>query len=239
MIHLGLTHHLFRQLVQGKRLWGMGALSATAGFVAWISSSRRPVEDVIESYHVITTSVAAATVSIAMLQMGAAVLRDERDGGTLPYLYLKPIPRWRFALSAWAAAAAGAGSAAVIGWSVGWVAMGLVTGSWTLALPALALYLAAAVGYTAVFVPIGYVFSRAILIGLAYVFVWEAVITRFVSGLAASSVWRTAVSIYADLADLPAGALDGLGSVEPGVGGGLAKLAVTVAVGSAALYWAL
>ncbi|HUO45320.1 MAG TPA: ABC transporter permease [Acidimicrobiia bacterium] len=238
MIHIGLTHHLFRQLARGKRLWGMAALSSTAGLVAFIASSRRSAEDAIEGYHFITTSVAAATLSIAILVMGAAVLRDERDGGTLPYLFIKPISRWSFAFSAWVAAAAASAIAVLIGWVVGWVGMGVATGSWTVAVPALSLYLSAVVGYTAIFVPIGYLFTRAVLIGLAYVFVWEGIITSFVTGLSASSVWRTALSIYADLTVLPEGAID-LGSVEPGLGGGLIKLGVIGVAGVSLLYWAL
>ena len=136
---------------------------------------------------------------------------------------MKPIPRWRWAASAWAAAALVSFAVGVVGWFVGFLAMGITTGSWTLAIPALGLYAAAAIGYTAVFVPIGYLFTRAILVGLAYVFVWEGIITTVVTGLAASSVWRTAMSIYADLTVLPGDALETLGPVAPGRGRGSAQ----------------
>ena len=239
MIDLGLTRHIVRQLTRGKRLWGLSVLSAVAGLAAWIAGAGRTAEDVAENYHVIVATVAGATVSIAVLVMGAAALRDERDSGTLSYLYLKPIARWRFALSAWAAAALAAGVAGTLGWAVGWAAMGLTVGSWTLALPALSAYLAAAVGYTAIFVPVGYLFSRAVLVGLAYVFVWEAIITRIVVGLGATSVWRTALSIYADLTVLPSDALEALGQVAPSVITGVVKLVVAVGVGTGVLTWAL
>jgi ABC-2 type transport system permease protein len=117
--------------------------------------------------------------------------------------------------------------------------MGLTIGSWTLALPALTAYLGAAVGYTAIFVPVGYLVSRAVLVGLAYVFVWEAIITRLVTGLGATSIWRTALSIYADLTVLPEDALEALGTVTPSVTVGVVKLAVTVLLGTAVLTWAL
>jgi hypothetical protein len=152
---------------------------------------------------------------------------------------MKPIARWRWAFSAWAAAAAVSFAVGVVGWLVGFVAMGITAGSWTLALPALGLYAAAAIGYTAVFVPIGYLFTRAVLVGLAYVFVWEGIITTFVTGLSASSVWRTGMSIYADLTELPRDALDALGPVAPGAGGGVLKLVGTVMVGVGLLTWAL
>jgi ABC-2 type transport system permease protein len=239
MIDLGPTRHIVRQLTRGKRLWGLSLLSAVAGLAAWIAGAGRRAEDIAENYHVIVATAAGATVSIAMLVMGAAALRDERDAGTLSYLYLKPIARWCFALSAWAAAAWAAGVAATVGWAVGWVAMGLTIGNWTLAVPALSAYLAAAVGYTAIFVPVGYLLSRAVLVGLAYVFVWEAIITRIVVGLGATSVWRTALSIYADLTVLPEDALEPLGNMAPSVTAGVVKLAAAVVLGTAVLTWAL
>jgi ABC-type transport system involved in multi-copper enzyme maturation permease subunit len=239
MMDLRLVRHFVRQLARGKRFWGMAALSSVAGFIAWISSIDETDAEIVEIFHFVTATVAGATISIAFLVMGAATLRDERDAGTLPFIFMKPIPRWRWASSAWAAAALVAFAVGVVGWIVGFLAMGMSTGSWTLAIPALALYAAAAVGYTAVFVPIGYLFTRAILVGLAYVFVWEGIITTFVTGLSASSVWRTAMSIYADLTDLTGDALDTLGPVAPGVGGGILKLAGTVLVGVGVLTWAL
>jgi len=239
MIDLRLVHHFVRQLARGKRFWGMAVLSSVAGFIAWISSIDETDEEIVEIFHFVTATIAGATISIAFLVMGAATLRDERDAGTLPFIFMKPIARWRWATSAWAAAALVSFAVGVVGWLVGFLAMGMTTGSWTLAIPALGLYAAAAVGYTAVFVPIGYLFTRAILAGLAYVFVWEGIITTFVTGLSASSVWRTAMSIYADLTTLSGDALDTLGPVAPGVGGGVLKLVGTVVVGVGVLTWAL
>ena len=231
MIDLRLVRHFVRQLARGKRFWGMAVLSSVAGFIAWISTISENDESIAEIFHMVTITAGWTTISIAFLVIGCATLRDERDAGTLPFIYMKPIPRWRWATSAWAAAALVSFAVGVVGWLVGFLAMGITTGSWTLALPALGLYAAAAIGYTAVFVPIGYLFTRAILIGLAYVFVWELVITTAVGGLAASSVWRTAMSIYADLTVLPDDALEILGPVAPGLGGGALKLVGIAIVG--------
>lgn len=239
MIDLGLTRHFVRRLGRWKRLLGLAALASSAGWIMWLSSTGESPDSVAERFHVTTATAAAATTSIAFLMIGTTTLRDERDGGTLPYLYLKPIPRWRWAMSAWSSAAFVSLGVGLVAWSVGWLATGILSDSWNLALPALSVYAAAAVGYTAVFVPIGFLFSRATLVGLAYIFVWEAIVTQLVGGLAASSVWRTAMSIYADLTDLPRDALDVLGPVLPGVGGGVLKLAGTVLVGTGVLTWAL
>ena len=239
MIDLRLIRHLIGQLTRGRRLLGLFALAAVPGVVAWLVVRGDPVSQAVGTYDEVMASVTGATLSIAVLVIGAAVMRDERDGGTLPFLFLSPIPRWRFALSAWAAAASVSTLVAVGGWVVGLVGFGSSTGEWGHPLAVLPAYVAAALAYSALFLPIGYLFNRAILVGLAYVFIWEGILTSLVSGLAASSVWRTALSITADLRLLPQEALDVLGPVAPGVWGGVSKVAAVVTVATGLFAWAL
>lgn len=239
MIDLRLIRHLIGQLTRGRRLLGLFALAAVPGVVAWLVVRDDPVSQAVGTYDEVMASVTGATLSIAVLVIGAAVMRDERDAGTLPFLFLSPIPRWRFALSAWAAAASVSTLVAVGGWAVGLVGFGISTGEWGHPLAVLPAYVAAALAYSALFLPIGYLFNRAILVGLAYVFIWEGILTSLVSGLAASSVWRTALSITADLRLLPRDALDILGPVAPGVWGGVSKVAAVVIVATGLFAWAL
>jgi ABC-2 type transport system permease protein len=119
------------------------------------------------------------------------------------------------------------------------LAGGLGLGSWTVAFPVLATYVAAAIAYSAIFVPLGYLFSRSLLVGLGYVFVWEGILATVVSGISASSVWRISMAIYADLTDLPRGALEVLGSVMPGTGGSVVTIGILVALGISVLVWAM
>lgn len=195
--------------------------------------------DATTNYQVVVSTASAATLSIAVLFMSTAVMRDERDDGTLPFVFISPMSRWRFAVSAWVAGAGSSALVALAGWLVGLVGLAAVGGDLGAAWPVLALYLLAALAYSALFVPLGYLFSRSLLIGLGYVFVWEAILASAVSGLSASSVWRIALSVYADVDQLPADALEMLGSVEPGRWGGLLTLAVLVAGGVGALAWAV
>lgn len=239
MSDLRLARHLFRQLARGRRLLGLIALASVPGLVAWIAGSGETLGEKLELYDIIVAGVSGATVSIAILVIGAAVMRDERDAGTLPFLYLSPIPRWRFALASWVAAAGVGTLVSLAGWAFGWLGLGLSAGDWGHAIAALPAYVAAALGYSALFLPIGYLFNRAILVGLAYVFIWEGILTTLVSGLAASSVWRTAVSIFADIRELPRDALDVLGPVEPGMGGGMVKIVGVVVVAVGIFTWAL
>ena len=238
-MNLRLTSHLFGRLLRGKRLLGMILLASVPGLVAWVSMAGQSGAEATLIFEEILSTVPAATLSIAILFLGTAVLRDERDGGTLPFLFITPVGRGAFAASAWLAAAGASVLVAIAGWLVAFLAAGLTLGAWGLAVPALAAYVAAALAYSAVFVPLGYLFSRSLIVGLAYVFVWEGILATVVSGLSASSVWRIALSIYADLTELPLAAREMLGSVQPGAGGGAVTVLILIALGVAVMSWAL
>lgn len=238
-MNVRLTRHLLGRLLRGRRFLGLSALASVAGLVAWVTFLGEPPGDPSRTLSDIVATAPAATLSIAVLFLATAVLRDERDGGTLPFLFVTPIGRLTFAVSAWLAAAAAAVVVAVIGWVVLWAGTGLASGNWTVAFPALAVYVPAAVGYSALFVPLGYLFSRSLLVGLGYVFVWEGILATVVSGIGSSSVWRIALSIWAGVDELSPDALDVLGSVSPGAGGGLAVLGGFVVGSIAVLAWAL
>lgn len=234
-----LIRHVFGQLARPRRVLGLTLLASVPGLVAWIAGGGETDAAKLEIYDVVVSTVSGATLSIAVLVLGAAAMRDERDSGTLPFLYLSPIPRWRFALATWLGASGVAVAVALGGWIVGWLGLGVSSNDWSHAWAALPAHVAGAVGYSAVFLPVGYLFGRAILVGLAYVFIWEGILTTLISGIAASSVWKTALSITADIRQLPRDALDALGPVLPGVGGGVAKIVGVVVVSLAIFTWAL
>lgn len=238
-MNLHLFRHLLTRTLRGKRLLGASALASVAGIAAWVSMAGVPTDAAISIYKEVVATLSAATLSIALLILATATLRDERDSATLPYIFLTPVSATVFSVSATLAALVASVTVAVIGWIPGWIGAGVMTGSWTLAVPALVFYLAAAVGYAAVFVPLGYLFDRSLIIGLAYIFVWEGILASVVPGLGPSSIWRIALSVYADLSELPGNALDLLGSVEPGRWGAAAMLTVLTGLGIGVLTWAV
>lgn len=238
-MNIALFRHLLSRTLRGKRFLGTGALAAVGGIAAWVSMAGLDTDDSVGVYQVVTASVPAATLSIALLILATATLRDERDGGTLPYVFVTPISAATFAWSSTAASLVAALTVALVGWLPGWIGSWIITGSATVAVPALALYAAAAVGYSAVFVPLGYLFDRTLIIGLAYIFVWEGILASAVTGIAPSSIWRIAMSAYADLDQLHRDALDVLGSVQPGRWGAAATLLVLTGVGAVVLTWAV
>ncbi|MCZ6662296.1 MAG: hypothetical protein O6951_05155, partial [Actinobacteria bacterium] len=85
-----------------------------------------------------------------------------------------------------------------------------------------------------------YLVPRSLLVGLGYIIVIETILANAVTGLAQFSIWRISMSIYAAIEDnFGEIATEVLGPVTAGVGGGVAKLAAALAVGLAALTWAL
>ncbi len=235
-----LVRHLYRQVMRKGRVIGLTVLVATLGLILWLTSIDSNISGDIDNFH--GTVIAGGIVfTLALLILAVAVLRDEKDGGTLPFLYMRPIPRGQFALGAMATGILASVTLAVIAWVI--TALGAVGGKIPFAdtLPALALFVVAAVGYAGIFVPLGYLAPRALLVGLVYVIIIESIMAQAVPSFGELSVWRISVSVYAGLiGDLPDWlAATYLEPMVPGVGGGLIKIAIVVLLGWGVLTWAL
>ena len=232
-----LATHLYRRLMRRSRVFWLVLLASVPGLI--IAVAGIDAGDLDEAIVGIMLSV-GFTYAIAALILTVSTLRDERDAGTLPYIYMRPMSRLSIAISSILAGVMAAATIAVGGW-LATVLAGLAHGAdMSVLLPGGAMLLAAGVGYASVFVPVGYLFSRSVLVGLGYLILVELALSGLVSGLAQLSIWRIAGSIYVDLlgekgADIP----DELLTVAPGVGGGLAKLAVVLVLGTSVLTWAL
>jgi ABC-type transport system involved in multi-copper enzyme maturation permease subunit len=235
-----LVGHLYRRLMRKGRVIGLLALASVPGLVVWLVSFDTP-DDRRDLVYPEVVSSAGYSFAIAVLILTVATLRDERDAGTLPFIYMRPIPRTVFAISSIIAGAAAALTIAVGGWLASLVAALAVGMDPAVPIAGLSLFVSAAIGYAAVFVPLGYLVPRALLVGLGYIVVLESILASAVDGLAHISIWRIAVSIYADLApEFPSDTADiVLGSVAPGVVGGSIKLVAVLLLGWGVLTWAL
>jgi ABC-2 type transport system permease protein len=221
------------------RVISLLALSAVPALVIWLAGFDADEGRLTEIYTDIISSV-GYTYAIAALILTTATLRDERDSGTLPYIYMRPIARANMAVQSILAGTAAALVIGIGGWLASVLASLALGGGLPLALPSLALFVAAGVGYSAVFVPLGYLVPRSLLVGLGYIIVLETILANVVTGLAQLSIWRISLSIYAGLEDgFGDVAGENLGAVTAGIGGGVAKLAVAVLLGFTVLTWAL
>jgi ABC-2 type transport system permease protein len=234
-----LARHLYVRMMRRGRLLALLALTAVPGVVYWLTGFDQR-QDRLDSLFSDILATTGFSFSIAALILTVATLREERDAGTLPYIYMRPIPRWSMALSSVIAGIAAALTIALGAWVTTVLASLAVGAGLGQTLPGLALFALASVGYAAVFVPLGYVVPRSLLVGLGYIVVIESILSAVVSGLAQFSIWRIALSVYADIAPVFGGdASEVLGPVTIGVGGGLVKIGAVLVVGIAALTWAL
>lgn len=234
-----LAIHLYRRIMRRSRVIGLLALSAVPGLVFWLSAFDADERDLTTIYTDVLAGV-GYTFAIAALILTTATLRDERDSGTLPYIYMRPLSRPSMAIQSIVAGTAAALVIGIGGWLASAIALLAVGGDLDAALRSLSLFAAAGVGYAAIFVPLGYLVPRALLVGLGYILVLETILAFAVEGLAQLSIWRISLSIYAGLEDgFGEFAQEAMNPVTPGVGGGVAKLAGVLLLGLVVLTWAL
>ena len=138
---------------------------------------------------------------IVAIVVAAGVLGNERRDLTLSFIALRPIPRLSIAAAKVAAAIAAAltinligaialGAAHAVRVGGGDVLVGLVLG-----------VLVATTAYAAVFVPLGFLTDRAVIIGIGYLLVVENGIVVALSGLSLISPWRLGITVFADRVD--------------------------------------
>lgn len=163
----------------------------------------------------------AVLLPLVAVIVGTAAIGSEIDDGTIVYLLAKPIPRLLMVavklVVAWLVVVALVCPAIVLA--------GLIGGGD----PELgvAYAVAAAVGaaeYTAVFLALSLVTSRALVIGLAYVVIWEGVVAGLFAGTRTVSIRQHALAV--------ADALAGEGAVpaELAVGTGLVVASLVTAL---------
>lgn len=233
-----LFRHHVRMLARPLRLTMVTLLAALPAVIVLVAGLTEGM--VGDEVTAVVSGIGSTTFPIAALLLSAATLRDERDDGTLPYIYVTPIERGTLAATS---IAAGTVVTALVGLAAAFLVVGAaavigvdLSSGWA-ALPA---FVVAAAGYGPLFVAAGYLVPRVILVGLAYVIIWEQIVARLVPGVANTSVWRFAMSVYADLVPGTNEALrQNLGPVAPGVGGGVLKVAIVGLLGWVLLTWAL
>jgi ABC-2 type transport system permease protein len=176
--------------------------------------------------------VVTTLLPLAALVYGTAALGVEIEDGTAVYLLSKPIPRSRIVvakiLASWtvttatvltSALAAGAialydkpKSDTLLGFGVGIVLGGLV--------------------YSALFVMLSVITSRALIAGLIYVFIWEGLVNGLFAGTRLLSVRHYTLGIADWFVDLPPSAFDA--ALDPAT-----ALALMVAFGATATWYAV
>lgn len=180
---------------------------------------------------------ASTLLPLASLVLSTAALGDEIEDRTLPYLTLKPMSRLRIVLEKYL-------GAMLITVPLAWAALLTVwlVASWgylddtgDMVMPMLIGGLAGIAGFSALFLLISLYAQKALLIGIFYVFVWEATLSQFLTGIRAISIRHYMQSIFVRLVDDPAITLDGASRLSTA----LITIGVVVVVSIALAAWRL
>jgi ABC-2 type transport system permease protein len=225
---VAITRTTLRQLLGGKRLIALGLLALLPATVMVLITRTSTPGHAFQVFHGPPLAILfLVLLPIVSLVFGASALGDERRDQTLSFLLLRPIARATLAgsklLAAWIASflLVGAGAAASS------IILGLRSGDWSPLGPMLLAAAVATLAYTSVFLVLGYLTGRAVLIGLAYVFIWESGITMGVASLATVSLFRVGLTAYLGLEPKAIPDMsEVLGTATPGAGGAVLKVLV-------------
>jgi ABC-2 type transport system permease protein len=218
-----------RQLAGRRRLWlvlALVSLPVLAGVLFTLADSTATQAEFADD---ITRALVVSTIlPLVMLLLGTAALGNEVADRTLVYLVTKPLPRWSIAVPKLVAAVAVGGlpvalSAAL---AIALIQQGDAGGAAATG----AGVLAGAAAYGAIFTWAGLATRHALVLGLGYVFVWEAALAAYLDGIRFLSVRRFTLALVHGLDEARLARID----ASPGAAAAAVAVAV-VLVGFTAL----
>jgi ABC-2 type transport system permease protein len=205
-VELTLARLAVRQFLGSRRaLWAL-VLAAIPVLLALLlqaeagGDTREALDDIAGLYQVL---IVAVLLPIVALVVGTSVFGAEVDDGTITYVLGKPVPRWRIVLTR--IVVAGLVTAAVL------VPSTLLTGFLGLRgvdAPGVTAGFTGAVAvgsflYCALFVALSLSTRRALVAGLAYVVIWEGLLSNTFGGSRALSIRQYTLSIGDALVEAP------------------------------------
>lgn len=128
---------------------------------------------------------------LTALIIGTSVFGSEIDDGTIVHVLTKPLPRREVVLTKYLVAT---GVSALVS-GVALLAAGIITGSLRLGVGLAVGGVVGTVVYTALFVMASLLIRRSVLIGLAYILLWENLLGSLLAGTRVLSVQQYALTI--------------------------------------------
>ncbi len=167
----------FRSVLRGKRVVAVTVLPLLVAVFALALTLTADGEDRTGGYATLAGELLVLVIALVALVLGVNAFGDDRDERTLGLLLATTLPRWRITVAKYAAAT-------VVTWLACLPAtvacLVLVTATdleladavWSLLLASLL----AAAAYVGLFVLLSLVLRRAVLVGLAYLVLWEGLL---------------------------------------------------------------
>ena len=183
-----------RQLAGSRRWWlvlGLVTLPLLAAALFHAADTTTSASEYADD--ITAMLVASAILPLVVLLLGTAAFGNEVGDRTLVYLTTKPLPRWRIVLPKLVAALLVGGVPVALSGAlaVAIIADGDVHGALATGVG----LLAGAAAYAAIFTWAGLATRHALVIGLVYVFVWEATLAAYLEGVRFLSVRRFALAV--------------------------------------------
>jgi ABC-2 type transport system permease protein len=222
---LGLTA---RQLAGSRRVWlvlALVALPVLAGVLFRVVDSTTTSAEFADG---ITASlIASGILPLVMLLFATSAFGSELGDRTLSYLVLKPLPRWRIAAPKLLAPVLVGGLPVALS---GALAVAIIENGDARAATATGVgLLLGALAYAAIFTWAGLATRHALIFGLVYVFIWEAVLAAYLDGIRFLSVRQFTLAVVAGLDSERLDTLDlSLGASAGAVGAGIVIVAFSV-----------
>lgn len=211
---LGLTA---RQLAGSRRAWivlALVALPVLGGVLYRVADSTTPSGEFADN---ITASlIASGILPLVMVLFATSSFGNELGDRTLVYLALKPLARWRIVAPKVVASILVGGVPVAVS---GLVAVAIVDGDAGGAAATGVGLLVGAAAYAAIFTWAGLATRHALIFGLIYVFVWEAILAAYLDGIRYLSIRQFSLGLIGALDDDRLETLDlSLGSTGAVVG---------------------
>jgi len=190
-----------RALVDRRRTWLMllvASLPILLTIVIRVAGGRPGAPQILDTLMIRTV------MPLVALVFGTAALGAELEDGTAVYLIAKPVSRWRIVLAK-AAVAAGLTLLVVVPVTVAAV---FLRGSPSTEAIAIGYGVAVALGataYAAVFLALSVFTSRALVLGLVYVLVWEGILAGLLEGVRFLSIRQATLGVAASLSGVSPG----------------------------------
>jgi ABC-2 type transport system permease protein len=213
-VELTLARLAVRQFLGSRRaLWALvlAVIPVLLALLMNAEAGTNPAETLDDLTDLYQALIVAVLLPIMALVVGTSVFGAEVDDGTITYVLGKPVARWRIVLTRIVVAALLTAAVLVPSTAVacaiavrGVNAPGLV-GGFTAAVAAGSLL------YCALFVALSLSTRRALIAGLAYVVVWEGLLSNTFGGSRALSIRQYTLSIADALVNAKAVNLSQLG----------------------------
>ena len=216
-INLTVAGLTFRQLFTRKRFIFATLFSVTPLVIALFFRASQGSHDATgERFlaQLYSGIVAFVLLPLSAVVFGTAAFGGEIDDGTIVYLLVKSLPRWQLVLSKYVVAVLSTIAMMVFAILLPWLALGAKPVASTLVFSyASGIALGAAL-YCAIFVTMGLISKRALVLGLLYIVVLEITLSPNVVGLKSLSVREFVMTIVGKLAAGKPGVIAGMVSLQ-------------------------